>query len=137
MTTKLGISTPAARSDARLVSGPIATRASGLGSPDRTAQSGVVASGQRRVDQRADTCGPALVVTVDRADPDQVDPGVGSRAEQRNGIVGIVTDVGVDPDPHREDQAASARPSTARSAPSSVACANWYPSSVSAFGRTR
>ena len=73
-----------------------------VGVAECAGETGVVAPCDWHVDELVDPGGSAFVVTVGGADADQLDSWVGGHDEEGHGVVGVVTDVGVDPDPHRE-----------------------------------
>ncbi len=75
--------------------------------------------------------GAPLDVAVDRADTDELDVGMRRRAQQRDRVVGIVADVGVDPAAHCQ------RASTARKPSSSVGFRNVKPVASRRVGLTR
>ena len=111
-----------------LVSGPIASSRVGRGSTERTDELvGHLARNHRSVDERAyRTRAPARVARTG-AHADELDFPMRGRAQERDRVVRVVTDVGVDPEPHdflSRGQAPAGARNTARNAPSSSGCAN-------------
>ena len=86
------------RGPATCVHGPMPSSTSTIGELlGRRRPGDDVDAGQQRARER----GAALDVTVDRAHADELGVADCGRAPQRDGVVGIVTDVGVDPEPHQ------------------------------------
>lgn len=73
----------------------------------------------RCVDETTRGCGADLSVAVDRAHPHQLDLGMSTRAQQRDGVIGIGADVSVDPEAHAQRVGFA---NTARNASSSSGC---------------
>ena len=92
---------PSTVSAATFVSGPMASTASGFAALTTCGQLvRVLAGHDRDVDELAGERGPPLGPPAGGAHADEVDVGMRGGAQEGDRVVGIVTDVGVDPEPH-------------------------------------
>ena len=113
---------PSTVSAATFVSGPMASTASGFADRHPLRQLVRVLAGHDvGVDELAGERGPPLGPPAGRAHADEVDVGMRGGAQEGDRVVGIVADVGVDPEPHAYPL------SIASSASSSSGCANSKP----------